>query len=215
MPLAHIPATNPNKLKLVSHKPDQKKTTIKGRVWHRGNNYQTKAQTEMLYLCTLSGKTLPLPYERDMPRWQYLAEILAPSAGYTVVDGTVFEHILSKGELWSMRNKFDRIGDILADGDSLHIVLPFGRYQPIVYGNACDVQGDASGCGICHSPSVDTAYECLHFFHYDCVRSIDSNLCPICCAPAMSTMPSVWDRCTPTTDTLPTRVPKKGTVPFY
>ena len=171
----------------------------------------------MLYLCTLSGKTLPLPYEPDMPRWQYLAEILAPSAGYAVVDGTVFEHILSSnGELWSMQNKFDRIGDFLEDGDRLHMVLPFGRFQPIVYGNACDVEGDASGCGICHAPSFDTAYECLHFFHYDCVRRVDSNLCPICCAPAMSTMRSVWSRsCTPCTDTLPTRMPKKGTVPFY
>jgi hypothetical protein len=131
-----------------------------------------------LHLCSLTGRTHEMPYLPDMPRWQYLAEVVARTGGFAVVDGTVFEHVISRGELWTYRNKFDRIGDVLEDGERVCFVLPIGRFDAAVFGNACAQRGDASACAVCFEPSFDMAFDCLHFFHADCVRRIEG--CPTC-----------------------------------
>jgi hypothetical protein len=164
----------------------------------------------MLLLCTLTGATLPLPYEPDMPRWQYLAEIISPACGYAVINGTVFEHIISKGEAWTFKNKFDRIGDVLDDGDKLHMVLPLGPFNPERFGNACANGGDASCCAVCLEPSIDMAFECLHFFHRACVEGVDR--CPTCRAPN-DVMRNAWNRPCLASGRLPCSVPTSA--PFY
>ena len=142
----------------------------------------------MLYLRSLNGKTLALPYEPDMPRWKYLAEILAPAADYAVISGTVFERIIVKGMPWTFKNKFDRMGDVIEDESTLHMILPLGRFDATMFGNACANGGDASGCAVCMEPSINMAFECLHFFHSACIQSVDR--CPTCRSPSQVLRPA-------------------------
>ena len=161
----------------------------------------------MLYLHSLNGKTLTLPYKPDMPRWQYLAEILAPAAGYAVISGTVFERVMHKHEPWTFKNKFDRMGDVVADGDNLHTTFPLGRFNPATFGNACSNGGDASSCAVCMEPSIDMALDCLHFFHTACIQRLDR--CPTCRTESKA-LRSAWGQPNMRSEKLPFSLPGPG-----
>ena len=138
----------------------------------------------MLNLISLSGKVTQLPYHPEMPVWQYLRDIIAPTANFELVDGkTVLERVLAKGQAFNFKNKHRRLGDLIEDGGSLCYQLPLGPSWGTIQGNACPDGGDAEGCPVCMEEHFDFSLDCLHRFHAKCLLGATTTRCPTCRAP--------------------------------
>lgn len=138
----------------------------------------------MLKLNSLYGVSIELPYHPDMPVWQYLREVIAPAAGFEVVDGkTVHERVIAKGKLLDFKNKHRLLGDIIEDEGILCYQLPLGPSFGTIQGNACPDGGDVSGCPICLEEKFDFSLDCLHRFHAKCLLQAAATQCPTCRAP--------------------------------
>ena len=141
----------------------------------------------MLYLCSLTGNTVRLPYHPDMPVWQYLRDIIAPTAKFDIVDGkTVQERIVAKGRPLDFKNKHLRLSELIEDEGSLCYMLPLGPSWGTLLGNACPDGGDASGCPVCLEDDFDTSLQCLHRFHAHCLLQAHATRCPSCRVPLTS-----------------------------
>jgi hypothetical protein len=144
----------------------------------------------MLQLHSLCGsKPLSLPYRPDMPLWQYLREVIAPTAGFRLENGkTVRERVLANGQCFDFENKHILLKDFVEDGGNLCYLLPLGPSRGTLVGNACPDGGDTSGCPICLEPSFNFSTSCLHRFHARCLvqmmRGAKKALaCPLCRVP--------------------------------
>ena len=68
---------------------------------------------------------LPLPYHPDMPLWQYLREVIAPEAGFRLIDGkSVMERVCAHGKGFNFDNKHILLKDFVEDGSDLCYILP-------------------------------------------------------------------------------------------
>ena len=142
----------------------------------------------MLQLHSLGGsKPLSLPYHPDMPLWQYLREVIAPTAGFRLVDGkTVYERVNANRQCFNFDNKHILLKDFVEDGGKLCYLLPLGPSRGALVGNACPDGGDTSGCPICLEPSFNFSTTCLHRFHARCLdqmRGASALVCPVCRVP--------------------------------
>jgi len=144
----------------------------------------------MLQLLSLgSPKPLSLPYRPDMPLWQYLREVIAPTAGFRLVDGkTVYERVHANGQCFNFDNKHILLKDFVEDGGKLCYTLPLGPSKGTLNGNACPDGGDTSGCPICLEPSFNFSTTCLHRFHARCLVQLTRGakkalVCPVCRVP--------------------------------
>ncbi len=144
----------------------------------------------MLQLLSLCGpKPLSLPYHPDMPLWQYLREVIAPAAGFRLVDGkTVCERVNAHGRCFNFDNKHILLKDFVEDGGKLCYLLPLGPSRGALVGNACPDGGDTSGCPICLEPSFNFSTTCLHRFHARCLVQMMKGAkkalaCPVCRVP--------------------------------
>ena len=142
----------------------------------------------MLQLLSLHGpKPLPLPYHPDMPLWQYLREVIAPRAGFRLIDGkTVYERVNAHGKPFNFDNKHILLKDFVEDGGKLCYTLPLGPSHGTHVGNACPDGGDTDGCPICLEPSFNYSTTCLHRFHARCLvrmRGAKALVCPVCRVP--------------------------------
>ena len=138
---------------------------------------------------TLHSLSNPLPielvYEPDMPLWQYLRDVIAPTAKFALVDGTVKEKVLSKGKAVNFNNKHILLKDFVEDGGKLHYMLPLGPSYGTLSGNACPDGGCTDGCPICLEPTYNFSTSCFHRFHAACLLPAVSSdeRCPVCRAP--------------------------------
>jgi hypothetical protein len=143
----------------------------------------------MITLHSLRGETIELPYHPDMPLWQYLRDVIAPTANFEIVDGkTVCERVIAGGKLFGFNNKHRLLSEMVEDGGKLFFQLPLGPSFGTTHGNACPDGGDASGCPICQEETFDFSLDCLHRFHAECLMPIlaRDRLCPVCRAPFTS-----------------------------
>ena len=134
-----------------------------------------------------SSAPVSLPYHPDMPLWQYLREVIAPTAGFQLVGGkTVLERVNAHGKAFNFDNKHILLKDFVEDGCKLHYTLPLGPSYGNFDGNACADGGDTSGCPICLEPSYNFSTACLHRFHARCLggmRGARRFECPVCRVP--------------------------------
>jgi hypothetical protein len=138
----------------------------------------------MLRLVCLRGTVIELPYHPEMQVWQYLRDIIAPTAHFELVDGkTVLERVLAKGQAFNFKNKHRRLDEMIEDGGSLCYQLPLGPSWGTIQGNACPDGGDAEGCPVCLEDHFDFSLDCLHRFHAKCLLSANTTLCPTCRTP--------------------------------
>jgi hypothetical protein len=137
--------------------------------------------TRMLKLISLTGVEIELPYKPDMPIWKYLRDIVAPTAGFEIVDGkTVRESIIANGQRLGFRNKHKLLHEMVEDGGKLCNQRPLGPSHGDIYGNACE-DGGNTWCAVCLEDSYDFSLRCMHRFHGRCVKGV--RLCPLCRAP--------------------------------
>lgn len=135
----------------------------------------------MLYLVSLDGTTKNLPYHPDMPAWQYLREIIAPTAKFTIVKGkTVLERVVAKGRAFNFENKNRPLSEMIEDEGKLCFMLPLGPSWGTLEGNACPDGGDASGCSVCMEADYDFSLQCLHRYHANCLLQAHTTQCPVC-----------------------------------
>ena len=82
----------------------------------------------VLQLHSLAGRTIELPYAPDAPLWQYLRDVVAPTAGFALVDDgrSVRERVVCAGVPLDFANKHRRLGDLVEDGGRLHYTLALG-----------------------------------------------------------------------------------------
>ncbi len=130
---------------------------------------------------------LSLPYHPEMPLWQYLREVIAPTAGFRLIEGkTVMERVCAHGKPFNFDNKHILLKDFVEDGSDLCYIPPFGPSHGLNVGNACPDGGDTSGCPICLEPSFNYSTTCLHRFHARCLvrmRGAKALVCPVCRVP--------------------------------
>jgi hypothetical protein len=139
----------------------------------------------MLTLHSLSGTTVELPYIPAYQAWEYLRYVIAPAAGFRVVnDNTVQERVMGKGVTFNFENRLRPIGDFLADGDKLYYTLPLGPSFGTITGNASPAGGGNMGCPICMEDTFDYALvDCLHRGHTECLKNVRDLKCPLCRTP--------------------------------
>lgn len=138
----------------------------------------------MIHLISLKGTTINLPYQPDMPLWQYLRDVIAPAAKFEVIEGkTVLARIIAKGQAFNFENKHRLLGEIVEDGGKLRFTLPLGPSWGTLQGNACPDGGDASGCPVCLEDDYDFSLDCLHRFHAHCLLQTRATQCPLCQIP--------------------------------
>jgi len=138
----------------------------------------------MLTLTSLSGESTELPYIPDMPAWEYLRFIIAPAAGFRIVDNhTVEERVMGPLNLmFSFENRLKPLKDFANDGGELYYMLPLGPSAGIFQGNASGSGGGNTDCPICLDNTTDFALSCLHRGHVGCFKLIHGpdRKCPLC-----------------------------------
>ena len=142
----------------------------------------------MLQLLSLCGpEPISLPYHPDMPLWQYLRDVIVPTAGFRLVDGkTVYERVFANGKPFNFDNKHILLKDFIEDNGNLCYTLALGPSRGTLFGNACPDGGDTDGCPICLEPSFNFSTTCLHRFHARCLvqmRGARALECPVCRTP--------------------------------
>lgn len=151
-----------------------------------------------LYVLSLgSPNTVKVPYNPDMPLYEYLKDVLVPALhSYTMHDGaTVMESFVYNRPdgiqvMFARENRLDRLGDVVPPEAILHRMLTFlGPHNEKLHGNA--MRGDfKQTCTFCMEDGIRTDYElqrCAHRFHVLCICNSfvhsapgETLRCPLC-----------------------------------
>ena len=138
---------------------------------------------KMLTLQSLSNESIELPYIPEMAAWDYLKHIIAPAAGFRIVNNhTVEERVVGK-MMFNFANRLRPLKEFADDGDTLGYVLPLGPSNGQFQGNASGSGGGNMECPICLENTFDFALGCLHRGHVDCFKMIRDSKCPLCRVP--------------------------------